>query len=80
VELNKFAADHDFCLEIKYEEPHQPHVIIEKADSQKGTSHRTYAIISADEMTRDILLITITCNSLQCFDAVGWAAGRASGL
>jgi len=23
-------------LEIKYEEQHQPHVIIEKADSQKG--------------------------------------------
>jgi len=60
VELNKFVADHDFCLEIKYEEPHQPHVIIEKADSQKGMSHRTYAII-ADEMTRDILHITNIC-------------------
>jgi len=36
VELNKFVADHDFCLEIKYEEQHQPHVIIEKADPLKG--------------------------------------------
>ena len=36
VELSKFVADHDFCLEIKYEEQHEPHVIIEKADTQKG--------------------------------------------
>jgi len=26
----------------------------------------------------EILLLTYSC--LQCFDAVGWAAGRASGL
>jgi len=38
VELSKFVADHDFCLEIMYEEQHQPHVIIEKADSLKGDS------------------------------------------
>ena len=31
-------ADHDFGLEIKYAEQHQPHVIIEKADSLKGDS------------------------------------------
>ena len=36
MELNKFIADHDFCLEIEYEKQHQPHVIIEKADTQKG--------------------------------------------
>jgi len=36
VELSKFVADHDFCLEIKYEEPYEPHVIIEKADALKG--------------------------------------------
>ena len=38
VELSKFVADHDFSLEIMYEEQHQPHVIIEKADSLKGDS------------------------------------------
>ena len=38
MELNKFVADHDFCLEIKYEEQHQPRVIIEKADTTKGGS------------------------------------------
>jgi len=27
-----------------------------------------------------VLLIFTDCFSLQCFDAVGWAAGRASGL
>ena len=37
VELSKFVADHDFCLEIMYEEQHQPHVIIEKADTSKGS-------------------------------------------
>jgi len=37
VELSKFVADHDFCLEIKYEEQHQPHVIIENADATKGS-------------------------------------------
>ena len=37
VELSKFVADHDFCLEIKYEEQHQPHVITEKGDTDKGT-------------------------------------------
>jgi len=37
VELDKFVADHDFCLEIKYEEQHQPRVIIEKADALKGS-------------------------------------------
>jgi len=37
VELSKFVADHDFCLEIMYEEKHQPHVIIEKADTLKGS-------------------------------------------
>jgi len=42
VELSKFVADHDFCLEIKYEEQHQPHVIIEKADSEKGMFHGAY--------------------------------------
>ena len=36
MELNNFVADHDFCLEIKYEDQHQPHVIVEKADAQKG--------------------------------------------
>jgi len=41
VELSKFVADHDFCLEIKYEEQHQPRVIIEKGDTDKGT--RTHA-------------------------------------
>ena len=45
VELSKFVADHDFCLEIKYEEQHQPHVIIEKGDTDKGvhTHARTHA-------------------------------------
>jgi len=37
VEVSKFVADHDFCLEILYEEQHQPHVIIEKADTSKGS-------------------------------------------
>ena len=29
---------------------------------------------------RNYLLLTISEECLQCFDAVGWAAGRASGL
>jgi len=37
VELSKFVADHDFCLEVKYEEQYEPHLIIEKADTTKGT-------------------------------------------
>ena len=65
MELNKFVADHDFCLEIKYEEPHRPHVIIEKPDSRKGMSRRTYAIIGMNEMlTQDILHITNTCKQM----------------
>ena len=27
-----------------------------------------------------IIIIIVTAMCLQCFDAVGWAAGRASGL
>ena len=42
MELSKFVADHDFCLEIKYEEQHQPHVIIEKGDTDKGVHTRTH--------------------------------------
>ena len=38
-------ADHDFCLEIKYEEQHKPHVIIEKADSLKGDFLMRYMIM-----------------------------------
>jgi len=28
----------------------------------------------------DLLKVSLTLYCLQCFDAVGWAAGRASGL
>jgi len=44
VELSKFVADHDFSLEINYEEQHQPHVIIEKADTLKGAFSTLIAI------------------------------------
>ena len=39
--------------------------------------------MSHDDSTINIFtgnIIIIITNSLQCFDAVGWAAGRASGL
>jgi len=29
---------------------------------------------------KDCIIIIIIISCLQCFDAVGWAAGRASGL
>ena len=33
-----------------------------------------------DSTVNIVVFIIITCTSIQCFDAVGWAAGRASGL
>ena len=32
------------------------------------------------EFTASFDLLRVFCVCLQCFDAVGWAAGRASGL
>ena len=36
------------------------------------------SVIAADRM--DIIILCDHDQGLQCFDAVGWAAGRASGL
>jgi len=36
--------------------------------------------ISTDDVAAGLLLIGLGSGGLQCFDAVGWAAGRASGL
>lgn len=41
-----FVADHDLSLELKYEQQFAPHVIIEKGDAQKGTSHIAESIES----------------------------------
>jgi len=61
-------------------------------DSRGGFSWSSYPMKTADfDVLRDVAIVTIfgflcmgcTCPSvlvLQCFDAVGWAAGRASSL
>jgi len=36
--------------------------------------------ISTDDVAAGLLLIGLGSGGLQCFDAVGWAAGRAYGL
>ena len=38
--------------------------------------HRVHSIVSVPTLL--FLILVFSC--LQCFDAVGWAAGRASGL
>ena len=62
VELNQFVADHDFCLEIKYEEQHQPRVVIEKADTTKGS----FVYLREHERQMDSLLLTDNTVRLQC--------------
>jgi len=57
VELSKFVADHDFCLEIMYEEKHQPHVIIEKANTSKGSL--IYVIQYLNNYTSNILQLNV---------------------
>jgi len=39
-----------------------------------------WKIFSHLSLVIELLLCCLQCSCLQCFDAVGWAAGRASGL
>jgi len=40
----------------------------------------TYLNIQSYILVVSIFAVVIVVSSLQCFDAVGWVAGRASGL
>jgi len=52
----------------------------------EGSSHHIAAIKQINTAVTKVLAISDFCiiwvaeQCLQCFDAVGWAAGRASGL
>jgi len=46
---------------------------------QQGMTPSAKQVVLCYVNVREIL-VHLCCCSLQCFDAVGWAAGRASGL
>jgi len=57
------------------------HVSIHDASTLIGVAKQAkYRVDKLPEGSTLIFVDTCTRNCLQCFDAVGWAAGRASGL
>ena len=53
---------------------------VDQRQHQKSTSQRTHRILDSTAMSNAMRPTVIIIIFLQCFDAVGWAAGRASGL
>ena len=57
------------------------HVSIHDASTLIGVAKQAkYRVDKLPEGSTLIFVDTCTRNCLQCFDAVGWVAGRASGL
>jgi len=65
--------DRDFMVQGKILEIDAPTILLDATPSEPHLHHPPIFMLSA-------LSATMHLSCLQCFDAVGWAAGRASGL
>jgi len=53
-------------------------IIVEETKGDQTVVEEKYVSLRLHSI--DLLSVNVSNVSLQCFDAVGWAAGRASGL